>query len=124
MYNSVQPYISFLPILAFVFIRNATESCRKTTSWFYRFFGKISLETFVAQFHIWLAMDTRGLLVVFPQSWLVNFIVTTFLFVYLSNVLSDVTNALTAVLGKNSKQLWKRTLIYTTIAIAFNHFPC
>ncbi|KAI9823962.1 MAG: hypothetical protein M1819_001093 [Sarea resinae] len=61
-YNWWQPYISFLPILAFVVLRNSHRHLRNFHSSIYAFIGRCSLETFTLQFHIWLAGDTRGLL--------------------------------------------------------------
>lgn len=60
--NALHPYISPLPILAFIHLRNATPKLRNHYSAAYAWVGKISLETFILQYHIWLAADTRGLL--------------------------------------------------------------
>lgn len=61
-YNSHHPLLSLLPILAFVLLRNATQSLRQHHSRFFAWFGRHSLETFVLQYHIWLAADTQGIL--------------------------------------------------------------
>lgn len=60
--NALHTYISPLPILAFIHLRNATPALRNHYSTAYAWIGKISLETFVLQYHIWLAGDTKGLL--------------------------------------------------------------
>ncbi|KAF9946253.1 hypothetical protein BGZ72_000503, partial [Mortierella alpina] len=62
-YNIYHPLISWIPIISFVVLRNSTTTLRSTTSTFCAFIGKCSLETFVAQYHIWLAGDTKGILV-------------------------------------------------------------
>ncbi|KAI9848805.1 MAG: hypothetical protein M1838_000358 [Thelocarpon superellum] len=61
-YNAWHPYISFLPILSFVTLRNAYPTLRNFHSRIYAWLGRCSLETFTLQFHLWLAGDTRGLL--------------------------------------------------------------
>jgi hypothetical protein len=103
-YNSSQSYVSWLPILAFVFLRNATARLRNTSSRFFVFIGKISLELFIGQFHMWLAGDTKGLLVVLPQrawvvssaiGWYTNLAVSTVLFIFVSYYLSQTTGELT-----------------------------
>ncbi|KAI8332211.1 10 TM acyl transferase domain found in Cas1p-domain-containing protein [Chlamydoabsidia padenii] len=104
-YNVVQPYISWVPILAFIFLRNATIRLRNTSSRFFIFIGKISLETFIGQFHMWLAGDTKGLLLVIPNShgwvvrsmvgWYTNLVVSTVLFVFVSYYLGQTTGELT-----------------------------
>ncbi|KAG9322670.1 hypothetical protein KVV02_007937 [Mortierella alpina] len=98
-YNHYHPYVSWIPILAFVVLRNSTASLRNTTSTFYAFIGKCSLETFICQFHIWLAGDTKGILVLWPWigdtgSWTINLAVSTLLFVCLSHTLSGATGVL------------------------------
>ncbi|KAI9709640.1 MAG: hypothetical protein M1828_002382, partial [Chrysothrix sp. TS-e1954] len=60
--NALHPYVSPLPIMAFIHLRNCTRSMRNNYSTAYAWIGKISLETFVLQYHIWLAADTTGLL--------------------------------------------------------------
>ncbi|KAI8338349.1 10 TM acyl transferase domain found in Cas1p-domain-containing protein [Chlamydoabsidia padenii] len=103
-YNRAQPYISWIPILAFVFLRNATVRLRNTSSQFFIFIGKISLETFIGQFHMWLAGDTKGLLLVIPYpvwvantalGWYTNLVISTFLFISASYYLGQTTGELT-----------------------------
>ncbi|KAI9721733.1 MAG: hypothetical protein M1812_002068 [Candelaria pacifica] len=61
-YNWWQPYISCLPILSFIIIRNSHRHLRNFHSSIFAWLGRCSLETFTLQFHIWLAADTKGLL--------------------------------------------------------------
>ena len=60
--NALHTYISPLPILAFVYLRNCTQSLRNHYSSAFAWLGRISLETFVLQYHLWLAADTKALL--------------------------------------------------------------
>ncbi|RUP25192.1 hypothetical protein BC936DRAFT_138855 [Jimgerdemannia flammicorona] len=89
VYNAYHPFISWLPIVAFTFLRNATPNIRNTTSRFFVFFGSCSLETFIGQFHMWLAGDTKGLLVLVTPAgwatglgWWANFVVSSAVFVW------------------------------------------
>jgi len=61
-YNSWVPYISPIPILAFIILRNLSRHARNLHSSTFAWIGRHSLETFTLQFHIWLAADTKGLL--------------------------------------------------------------
>ena len=61
-YNWWHPYISSFPVLAFVILRNYSTYSRYFYSSIFAWLGRCSLETFVLQFHIWLAADTKGLL--------------------------------------------------------------
>ena len=60
--NKFHPYLSPLPILAFIHLRNCTRRLRNHYSGVFAWVGRISLETFILQYHIWLAADTKGLL--------------------------------------------------------------
>ncbi|KAI9834021.1 MAG: hypothetical protein M1826_005926 [Phylliscum demangeonii] len=61
-YNArLQPYASGLPIVAYVVLRNLPHrQMRNVHSSVFAWLGRCSLETFVLQFHIWLAGDTKG----------------------------------------------------------------
>ncbi|KAF4966802.1 hypothetical protein FZEAL_10614 [Fusarium zealandicum] len=61
-YTSVHPYFSFLPVLAFIALRNATTPLRNCYSTAAAWLGRCSLETFILQYHIYLAADTKGIL--------------------------------------------------------------
>lgn len=103
-YTAYHPYISWIPILSFIVIRNFTRFGRNTYSKFFAFIGKISLETFIGQFHMWLAADTKGLLVVIPNAswviktqagWWVNLAVSSLVFFFVCYHLSQATGVLT-----------------------------
>lgn len=107
-YNAWHPYISFIPILAFVALRNATGILRSAHSRAFAFVGKCSLETFIMQYHIWLAGDTKGvLLIISGTRWRpINFILTTVIFIYLSDRVAQATGYVTSqICGGQPKTL-------------------
>ncbi|KAI9357064.1 10 TM acyl transferase domain found in Cas1p-domain-containing protein [Zopfochytrium polystomum] len=59
--NIVHRHSSILLIICYVIARNATPQLRETSSLWFRWIGTFSLETFILQFHFWLAGDTRGI---------------------------------------------------------------
>ena len=66
-----------------------------------------SLETFICQFHLWLAGDTKGLLVLLPWPRLrfLNMVFTTLVFLFVSNQVAVTTGQLTEwICGKQPKK--------------------
>jgi hypothetical protein len=102
-YNCWQPYISCLPILSYVVLRNSHRLLRNVHSSVFGWLGRCSLETFTLQFHIWLAGDTKGLLSLGllthnPESmgrW-IEFTIITAVFLWTSWGVAIATNTLTA----------------------------
>ncbi|KAJ3147511.1 hypothetical protein HDU89_005334 [Geranomyces variabilis] len=60
-YNQVHPYVSPFVVVAFTILRNATPELRQRSSRFFRWVGLCSLELFLVQYHVWLAVDTKGI---------------------------------------------------------------
>lgn len=107
-YNAWHPYVSAIPVLAFVVLRNASTALRSSSSRVFTFIGTCSLETFIMQYHFWLAGDTKGVLLVIPgTAWRpLNMIITTVMFIWLSHKVAEATGALTAwICGTQKKAL-------------------
>eukprot|EP01147_Barroeca_monosierra_P001704 gene1704-4828_t len=51
--------------------------------------GKISLELFLCQYHLWLASDTKSLLLIEPGNRILNAIICTIIFVTASHAISS-----------------------------------
>lgn len=58
-YNKVHPYTSAVPIFAYILLRNCSHRLRCHYLHMFTFMGRVTLETYVLQFHIW--MKTTGL---------------------------------------------------------------
>lgn len=124
-YNFWHPYISFLPVLAFPVLRNANPTLRSVNSEFFAFIGRCSLETFIIQYHLWLAADTKGVLLVLPGTkWRpLNFIITSVMFVYLSNLVAHATGALVMTLCGQQPKSTVATSEMTEISSPTSHIP-
>jgi N-acetylneuraminate 9-O-acetyltransferase len=96
-YNLYHPFISCVPVVAFAILRNASEALRSVSSRAFAFIGKCSLETFIIQYHFWLAGDTKGILIVMPgKRWRpLNMVLTTAMFIYVSHYVAVATSELT-----------------------------
>ncbi|KAB1276086.1 N-acetylneuraminate 9-O-acetyltransferase [Camelus dromedarius] len=107
--NELHPSVSVVQILAFILIRNIPGYARSVYSSFFAWFGRISLELFICQYHIWLAADTRGILVLIPGNPMLNIIVSTFIFVCVAHEISQITNDLAQIIiPKDNSSLLKR----------------
>ena len=74
---------------------------------FFAWFGRISLELFIGQYHIWLAADTHGVLVLVPNYPVLNIIVTSYILVCVAHEFHQITSRLVGFFVPSD---WKRTL--------------
>ncbi|KAJ7125661.1 O-acetyltransferase [Mycena crocata] len=97
IYNGWHPWVSWLPVLAFVVLRNASGTLRSASSRAFAFIGTCSLETFIIQYHFFLAADTKGVLVIIPGvGWRpVNFVLTWTGFLYISHLVAEAVTDIT-----------------------------
>ncbi|KJE94276.1 hypothetical protein, variant [Capsaspora owczarzaki ATCC 30864] len=112
--NYIHTFSSPFLVAAFAFLRNLTGRSRAVYSRFFAYIGQLSLELFLLQFHIWLAADTKGILVLIPGTsgfWrLLNAAFTTGLFVAVSEVASDSSALIVSLLapGDNTRAVISR----------------
>lgn len=77
-----------MQIIGYIALRNASLALRGKHSALLAGLGRISLETLVAQGHIWLAADSHGVLVLLPRFPVLNLLVTSFIFICASHEVS------------------------------------
>lgn len=92
-YNSFHPYFSVVPIVCFVYLRNATPLLRSYYMKSFQTIGMVTLETYLLQHHVLMTDNAKSVLVIrglseFP---LMNTILVSILFMVLSYQLYDVT---------------------------------
>ncbi|RZF39634.1 hypothetical protein LSTR_LSTR001155 [Laodelphax striatellus] len=92
--NEVHSYTVFVPIVSYILLRNISGMLRTRYSSLFAWFGRISLELFLCQHHIWLAADTHGVLVLLPGHPVLNSLITAFIFVCASHEIHQLTRTL------------------------------
>lgn len=95
-YNSVHPYTFFIPMLTYIYFRNICPLFRRYHLGLLASVGKVTLETYLMQHHIWLTSNAKTLLVFIPEWPTLNLLLTTCLYVFISRRLYKLTISLRA----------------------------
>jgi len=67
-YNPIHPFIFWMPIAGWLMVRNSSKYLTELHSSALEFFGRITLETYVLQFHLFMCRNVQHILVVIPGS--------------------------------------------------------
>lgn len=111
-YNWWHPYISFAPIVGFVAVRNVAASVRVFYSKAFAWLGRCSLETFTLQFHLFLASDAKGIILLdgltgdgslATDRWRHLVVIVPF-FLWLSHTTAEATGHLTKRITSTSAE--------------------
>lgn len=92
--DEIHAYVSVIPIISYLILRNSNELVRSRHSALFAFIGRISLELSLCQYHIWLAADQRGLLVLVPSNPTLNLVTTSIIFVTIAHKLNFINKQL------------------------------
>lgn len=110
-YNAQHPYTSIIPIVLYILLRNLTPWLRRHVLSLFTWFGKITLETYILQFHVWLSDDAATILTYFPNYPLLNWVFSSAIYVALSVLMfqSEDTRRANMHRGQRGKRcVWMR----------------
>ncbi|KAI8807495.1 10 TM acyl transferase domain found in Cas1p-domain-containing protein, partial [Cladochytrium replicatum] len=116
-------YYSPLLALLYAVVRNATPRIRQRGSWLFCWIGKMSLEIFVLQFHLWTSLDrpTRvseitNMADTLPLEptilfW-IKLILTATALIFMCDLAAPATRRIVDwIIGDEEKAIWKRSII-------------
>lgn len=111
-YNQMHPYFFWIPLLFYIFLRNMSSYGRMYHSNLLAQMGKITLETYLLQHHVWLADNAKSRFILIPGYPLINMVITTAIYIYISFRMFRITIGLRAMLIPNNKNEAFKNLLY------------
>lgn len=97
-YNKLHPYTSIIPILTYIYFRNIVPFFRSKHASLFSWLGKITLETYIAQLHIYMQGNAKELIVYLQDYPLLNFVIATLIYLFMSYVLFNITGTVSGYL--------------------------
>ncbi|XP_047138645.1 uncharacterized protein LOC100207689 isoform X1 [Hydra vulgaris] len=90
-YLDLHPFTSPVPIVIYIMLRNIHPVLRTHYMNLFSWLGKITLETYLSQIHIYMMGDAKNILVYLPQYPMLNFAFATVVYIAFSYALFHLT---------------------------------
>ncbi|KAI5696856.1 hypothetical protein M8J75_001139 [Diaphorina citri] len=105
-------------ILSYIVVRNISGRLRTRYSSLFAGLGRISLELYITQIHIFTSADTHGILTLLPEYPVLNSLVTCFIFICVAHELHEIMLTLMPFcVPQDSKAALRNFLIFLFIFI-------
>lgn len=118
-YNVIHPYTSVIPVVCFVILRNSFPILRLYYVELFAWLGKITLETYLSQLHIYLQSNAKHLIMYIPYYPLLNFAFATIIYLPISYLLFNLTTDFSAFfLPKDLKLAVKYAGVFAVIFLS------
>lgn len=112
LYKIIHPYTSCIPILVYIWLRNMHPLLRSRYLDLFAFLGKITLETYLSQIHIYMIGNAKDILIYLPGYPMLNFLLATTIYLAVSYVLFHLTLFFNSyIFPKNMAVIYKNILI-------------
>merc|ERR1719335_919280 len=96
-YNSIHSYYGVIPLLAYLLLRNISVTVRSYYLHSLHWFGQITLESYLLQYHIWLADNAGKLLNIVPGYPILTYFLASALHVFCACQIFEVTTKLRSI---------------------------
>ena len=129
-YMVIHPFTSWIVIVIYLWFRNMHPLLRSHYLGLFSWLGKITLETYLSQIHIYMIGDAQKILIYIPRYPMLNFMLATVIYVAVSYVLFYQTLFFnTYVFPKNMGIICKNLLVGSVwlglcYSISFFIQPC
>lgn len=112
IYKRIHPFTAWIPIIIYIWMRNMFPYLRSTYLNLFAWLGKITLETYLSQIHIYMIGDAQKILTYIPKYPLLNFMVSTVIYIAVSYVLFHHTLFFNSfIFPKNMRVVCKNLII-------------
>jgi len=108
-YNNGNAYLGCVPMLCYIFLRNVNPTLREWYLHPLHNIGKVTLETYLMQHHVWLTSNAKTILNIVPGYPKVNLLVGAIFYIFVSKEMHNLTMSLRGMLlpeGPLLKSLW------------------
>ena len=113
-YKLIHPFTSWIGILLYLWFRNMHPLLRSHYLGLFSWLGKITLETYLSQIHIYMIGNAQQILIYIPRYPLLNFMLATVVYVAVSYVLFHQTLFFNSyIFPKNMGIICKNILVGT-----------